>query len=76
VCVVTCFCIPLPYNQFVSFLEKQKKRKKKKRGHKPEVTLCGRVTQDAQGCAPATTCSPLFLFSFAPYPCSTFALCF
>jgi hypothetical protein len=56
--------------------EKKEEKEEEKGGPKPEVTLCGCVTQDAQECAPAATCSPLLCFSFVPYPCSTFALCF
>jgi hypothetical protein len=48
--------------------KEEEKKEEEKGGPKPEVTLCGCVTQDAQGCAPAATCSPLLCFSFAPLP--------
>jgi hypothetical protein len=51
---------------------RRKKRRRKKRRKRGTQTggylVCGCVTQDAQGCTPAATCSPLLCFSFAPLP--------
>jgi hypothetical protein len=60
-----------PYNQFVRFSKTKKRRRKKRRKRGTQTggyLVCGCVTQDAQGCAPAATCSPLLCFSFAPLP--------
>jgi hypothetical protein len=60
--------------------KKQKKEEEEKEeekgGPKPEVTLCGCVTQDAQGAHPLLLVLLSCVFPLPPYPCSTFALCF
>jgi hypothetical protein len=68
-----------PYNQFVRFSKTKKKRRRRKKREEEKKRrkrgtqtggyhVCGCVTQDAQGCAPAASCSPLLCFSFASLP--------
>jgi hypothetical protein len=65
----------LPYNQFVSFLGKQKKEKKEK-GTQTGVYLVWARHAGRPGVRTRCYLFSSFSVFLCPYPCSTFALCF